>query len=148
MWLIWLLSISVWFVSHVWLKMLNLGGTDGEFNVIFFRRCWAPRLRAVTHFWPRWHIWRGQCLHRNSQFGCVCKICFEDDLSAGEDNKINVTKFLWLMCLRAWIKLFLCAYGLSYRNGLESAAWSLYLRTAVPCRIQSWSTFRPKGCCS
>lgn len=76
---------SVWFASRVWREMLNLGGTDGNFNVMFFRRCWATRLRAVAHLWPRWHIWRRQRLHRNSQFGCVCKICFEDDLSAGED---------------------------------------------------------------
>lgn len=37
---------------------------------------------------------------------------------------------------------------LSSRSGLASVAWSLYLRTAVPCRTRCWSTSRPSGYCS
>lgn len=37
---------------------------------------------------------------------------------------------------------------LSCRSGLESAAWSLSLKTAVPSRTLCWSTFRPSDYCN
>lgn len=86
--LVCLVSNSLSLLSHLWVWcwiMMSLVLV----SPCCFRWCWAKRLWTVTPCWPRRHIWGAQRLHRNGQLGCICKICSEDDLPAGENISLK-----------------------------------------------------------
>lgn len=78
--------VCVFFFSGLFWAVLNYSRLS--LKLCCFRWCWAARLWTVPPCWSGRHIRGTECLHRNSQPGCVRKVCSKDHLSTGKTDFI------------------------------------------------------------